>query len=44
MVNRRLCKLQNIIVLDTYATGRINDEQKDAYQHLNIVGLVGSIE
>ena len=24
--------------------GRINDDQKEAYQHLNIVGLVGSIE
>jgi hypothetical protein len=24
--------------------GRITDEQKDAYKHLNIVGLVGSIE
>lgn len=28
----------------TNVTGKIDDDQKDAYQHLNIVGLVGSIE
>ena len=34
----------SILVFRKLISGRITDEQKDAYKHLNIVGLVGSIE
>ncbi|WVQ75979.1 6-phosphofructokinase [Cryptococcus sp. DSM 104548] len=32
------------LVEELYAEERINDDQREAYQHLNIVGLVGSID
>ncbi|OCF45858.1 6-phosphofructokinase [Kwoniella heveanensis CBS 569] len=32
------------LVEELYVSGKINDEQREAYQHLNIVGLVGSID
>ncbi|KAL7420027.1 6-phosphofructokinase, alpha subunit [Cryptotrichosporon argae] len=32
------------LVEDLHAEGKITDDQKEAYRHLNIVGLVGSID
>lgn len=32
------------LVEELYTDNRISDEQREAYQHLNIVGLVGSID
>lgn len=44
MVSHSNFALGDLYVLETDCAGRINDDQKEAYQHLNIVGLVGSIE